>query len=739
LTLKNKFLYIFILFSFMILPSQGIPKVKAYPEKKRPKIGVVLSGGGAKGFAHIALLEKLEELHIPVDYIGGTSMGATVAALYSMGYTISDLKRIARNTEWMSYFSNEVQRRDRGVAIKDLKDRYPLSLSLGMNGISLPTGLVNGHHISSFLSRLTWGAHDIKDFRKMPIPFLCVATDMETGKARVFKDGSLKEALRASMAIPSIFDPVEIDGHIYQDGGIVNNFPVKELKNVGADIVIGVDVGAPLYKKEQLNSIARILEQTTSFLGERKTVEQRKICDILILPDMSRYDSTSFEHTDDIIHEGEKAVLTRLKDLKSLSEKLRKYGSTERLSIVVPDRKKSISIDEIRFHGLSKKSLKVVRKTFPLKRGEIVTVDKIDRAINYVYGSGAFEKISYSINNEKSRTILNLYFSEKPQTSLSLGFTFDNETMGAILLNYTVNNIGLQNSLISLNARVGEFSKLEGTYFLYTPFKPGIGIGLKGKTYNIKIYMYEDGKKTESYDMKFYSGSTFVGAIISNSVFFTTGIEQEFYYFNSDIGGDPDYKFDTMKYFADLKIDTLDDCYYPTGGIFFEGRFEYVRPDISFYDGDRYYSNFKRYVSNMRVAIPLPGPLTFIAGASFSLCEIENVPPPYWYSMGGYQHYEVWGFPLYGYNYMEVVGQHGFVYSTSLQWRVFRDFYLLFRWNQGKISNDYRKLFEEKENFYGGYGVTVGYKTFFGPLEGSIFKKYGSSDYTYHINLGIQY
>ncbi len=712
------------------------------PVKKRPRIGVVLSGGGAKGFAHIALLEKLEQLKIPVDYIAGTSMGATVAALYSMGYSVEDLKRIARDTDWMSYFSNDVERRNRGFAVKDVEDKYPLSLRIGMDGISFPRGLVNGHRISAFLSRLTWGAHGIKDFSKLPIPFLCVATDMETGKAKVFTKGDLKEALRASMAIPSLFDPVEIDGRIYEDGGIVNNFPVKELKEMGADIIIGVDVGAPLYDRSELDSIPKILEQTTSFLGQRRTEEQRRLCDILVLPDMKRFDSTSFESTDKIIFEGERAVSHKLEELMDLSLKMRKYRFPERRSIVVPDRDKYIRVDRINFYGLRRSTYRVIRETFPVKKGQLVDVKKIEDAINYSYGSGFFEKISYRVDEERDDSVLSLNFRERPKTSLHFGLMYDNDTQSAILLNLSVNDLGLQNSSIWINARVGEFSKLEGTYFLYTPFNPGIGIGVNGKGYNMEIYNYSNGKKTESYSMGYCSGNVFLGAVISNTVFFTAGVEQELYSYDPVITSSLDagnYRFDTMKFFANLKIDTLDDYYYPSGGVYIEGRLEYVRPDISYSGGDEYYSNFKRYVLNSRFAVPLPGPLTLITTAGGSMCEIENVPPPYWFTMGGYQRYENWIFPLYGYEFMEEKGQHGFVYSVSLQWEVLKNFYLSLRWNQGKTADNYRDLLDVNENMSSGYGVTAGYKSLFGPLEVSLFRKFRESDYTFHINLGIEY
>ena len=267
---KIQILLLSIILTFCTI---SVYSIENQPENKtgRPRIGLVLSGGGAKGFAHVAVLRILEKLEIPIDYIGGTSMGATVAALYSMGYSVDELEKIANETDWNSFLNNNIPRSKLDSFNKQLYDKYPIRLGITEKFKPAPTGLVNGHKIGLFLSRLTREAHNTHDFSKLPIPFICIATDIETGKGKIMRKGFLAESLRATMAIPSLFEPVEIDGRLYLDGGIVNNLPAKEVRDMGVDILIGIDVGAPLYKKEELDSLPRIMEQSISFLGDRKT------------------------------------------------------------------------------------------------------------------------------------------------------------------------------------------------------------------------------------------------------------------------------------------------------------------------------------------------------------------------------------------------------------------------------------------------------------------------------------
>lgn len=237
---------------------------------RRPKIGLVLSGGGAKGFAHIGVLKVLEELNMPIDYISGTSMGSIIGAFYAMGYSATDIEKLVLNQDWEELLSDKVSRKYIHVKDKVNLDRYVVSFPIKPKGIRIPAGIVQGQNIINLFEQSTIEFHNQTDFRKFPIPFVCIATDLETGDAVVLDKGNISQALRASMAIPTVFTPVEIDGKLLADGGMINNFPVEEVIKMGADIVIGVDVQTGPRDKSELNSIEDIINQAVSLMAKKE-------------------------------------------------------------------------------------------------------------------------------------------------------------------------------------------------------------------------------------------------------------------------------------------------------------------------------------------------------------------------------------------------------------------------------------------------------------------------------------
>ena len=225
----------------------------------KPKIGLVLSGGGAKGLAHIGILKSLEEAGITPDYITGTSMGSIMGGLYAIGYSADEIKQIVLEADWDQLLSNKSSLDEVVFEEKDYYNRYINELNFSGFKLELPKGLIEGQKLSNLLSKLTRPVHNIEDFSQLPIPYACVAVDIETGLSVVLNKGSLARSMRASMAIPSVFTPVEIDDKLLVDGGIVRNFPVEENLEMGADYIIGVFVGNQPLKKEEIKLHVRLL------------------------------------------------------------------------------------------------------------------------------------------------------------------------------------------------------------------------------------------------------------------------------------------------------------------------------------------------------------------------------------------------------------------------------------------------------------------------------------------------
>ena len=264
---------------FLLCCLLGNVNVQARPVRK--KVGLVLGGGGAKGAAEVGVLKVLEEADIPIDYIVGTSIGGIVGGLYSIGYDAADIDSLFRNQNWLFLLSDQAKRESESFLSKDEKERYMIHLPLSRERkVSLPTGYLKGQNILNLFSKLTVGYHHVDDFSTLPIPYRCVAVDLVDGKEVVLSSGSLPMAMRATMSIPGVFAPVEWNGMMLVDGGALNNLPVDVVRDMGADVVICVDLSTGWKKKEDLKSASSVVDQLIGIMGQTKyrknKVEDRK-------------------------------------------------------------------------------------------------------------------------------------------------------------------------------------------------------------------------------------------------------------------------------------------------------------------------------------------------------------------------------------------------------------------------------------------------------------------------------
>src|SRR5438477_1049 len=288
----------------MLLVACALPLCGA----RAQRVGVALSGGAARGLAHIGVLKVLEEAGVPVDVITGTSMGSVVGGLYAVGYTAAQLDTIVRTEDWYRLLTDPVDRRDLAVDRKFTEDHYLLTLPIQRGGIKLPKSVVTGQRVSQLLTRLTWSAHAIRDFRALPIPFAAVATDLETSRAVVLDHGFLPDAIRASMALPSVFSPVDLGDTAVIDGGVVRNLPAQDARALGADVLICSDVTDPLEPRDSIVSLVDVLVQSVSFRVWDSEAVQRSKCDVLILPDVRAFSTFGFARAREVIARGEAAA-----------------------------------------------------------------------------------------------------------------------------------------------------------------------------------------------------------------------------------------------------------------------------------------------------------------------------------------------------------------------------------------------------------------------------------------------
>lgn len=402
--------------------------------QERPKIGLVLSGGGAKGMAHIGVLKELESLGIKPDYITGTSMGSIVGGLYAAGYTATEIEKIALAIDWDALLSNQVNLDKILYEEKQYYQRYIIELGISGFSIELPKGLIEGQKLSELLSYLTRHVQDINDFDDLPIPFACVGTDIVTGEPVVMREGSLATALRASMAIPSVFTPVKRDGHFMVDGGLVRNFPVEECLAMGADIIIGVFVSDDLLPEDELKSAVDVLTQSAFVMSVFDSRKQKEKCDLLIEPVMAPYSTYSFDGTPAIIKRGEEAGEKNRGELKALADSL---GFTPGIQTIRPSLEDSVAISDIYVSNNKVIPDDFIIGRLRLSEKRMISFSEIEQRIEALYGTRYFNKISYSLGPNGDSSILLIDTDEATPRKLKLGLHFDSENGAGLNINLT--------------------------------------------------------------------------------------------------------------------------------------------------------------------------------------------------------------------------------------------------------------------------------------------------------------
>ena len=529
-----KRILVFLLVLFIILDVQG----------QRKKVGLVLSGGGAKGVAHIGVLKVLEEAGIPIDYIAGTSMGSLVGALYAIGYDAHTMDSLVRRQNWTFLLSEKVYSYKQPFSEKEETEKYLVSVPIKNNReIKIPSGFISGQNIYNLFSDLTIGYHDSLDFNKLPIPFACVASNLVDGKEVVQDRGVLPLAMRASMAIPGAFAPVRKNGMVLVDGGISNNFPVDIAKAMGADIIIGVDVQAELKDASGLESVMGILDQMTSFLGIQKYEENKKMVNIYIKPDVTPYSAASFSSSaiDTLIMRGEDVARSQWDELMQLKKELGLAESFQpkKVSEDVIIENDTIMVEHVHLSGIDERDKKWLRKKIQIKDYSRITLSDLHEAIAELYGIGAFSSVSYKLSGGPVYD-LELILKQKPMSSLNLGFRFDSEEMAAILLNTTLTHKDLRGSRLSLTGRLSMNPYVKLNYSLGNTFLRRFELEYMFKYNNLDIY--NKGKKTDNVDYGVHRVNLGGSDIYFRNFKLQLGVRYEYYNYESFLVSDKDHK-----------------------------------------------------------------------------------------------------------------------------------------------------------------------------------------------------
>lgn len=547
---------------------------------ERPKVGLVLSGGGAKGAAHVGVLKILEEHHIPVDYIAGTSIGAYVAGMYSLGYSASEVEAIMMGVDWDSGYSDTIPRNVLSYRDKQLRDRYNIPLNIGYTEgeVRAPSGLLRGQTMSQLLRQSTDLVQQFGDFDTLAIPYRAVATDLETSLPVVINHGSLVKAMQASATVPGALQPTQIDGKLLVDGGIANNMPVDVVKAMGADIIIAVDIGSPLVKKDKLDSTIAVLDQLSNFLTNASTEKQKQLLtdkDVLIRPAIDALSTTDFTIMPLALTLGKEAANGQLDKLQNMSvsaEEYAAYVEAKKAKGKLLIANVAHPIKEIVFDNQSKVSLNLLKETLNLEAGQAVTKDELNDALKRIYALNKFERVDAEFVEGEEGRVLTVTTRAKSwgPNYFQLGFNweddFSSDSAISFDMAYTMTDLTFNGGEWRNEVKLG-FEKLFATEF-YQPLDRDQEFYSRAR-YQFDVHnwdLYDNNNRVFVFDKKTHTIELGIGYNYVLQGVIEFGLVGEKGVIVNDAWLLKDFDFNSYGAYLRVGYDSLDSISFPTSG-----------------------------------------------------------------------------------------------------------------------------------------------------------------------------
>lgn len=547
---------------------------------ERLKIGVVLSGGGAKGAAHVGVLKILEEHNIPVDYIAGTSIGAYVAGMYSLGYSASEVEAIMMGVNWDSGYSDTIPRNILSYRDKQLRDRYNIPLNIGYNEgqVRAPSGLLRGQTMSQLLRQSTDLVQQFGHFDDLAIPYRAVATDLETSLPVVISHGSMVKAMQASATVPGALQPAQIEGKLLVDGGIANNMPVDVVKAMGADIIIAVDIGSPLVKKDKLDSTIAVLDQLSNFLTNASTAKQKELLtdkDVLIRPAIDALSTTDFTIMPLALTLGKEAANGQLYKLSSMSVSPEEYAvyveaKKAKGKLLMADVRHPIN--EIVFENQSKVSLNLLTETLNIKPGQAVSKDELNEALKRIYSLNKFERVDAEFVEGEDGRILTVTTKAKSwgPNYFQLGFNweddFNSESAISFDMAYTMTDLTFNGGEWRNEVKLG-IEKLFATEF-YQPLDRDQQFFSRARyQYDTRDWdLYDNNSRILTFDKKTHTIELGIGYNYTLQGMIELGLVAEKGSIVNDVWLTQDLDFSSYGAYFRFGYDSLDSISFPTSG-----------------------------------------------------------------------------------------------------------------------------------------------------------------------------
>jgi NTE family protein len=594
------------------------------------RVGIVLSGGGARGMAHIGVLQEFEKEGIPIAAVSGTSMGAVIGGLFASGYSGEQLEKIVTDTDWQTIFNDQLSRSELTIEDKERNYRYIRTFPLQNGKIQLPSGLIVGQKLMAKLAYLSWPSIGTKDFSDLPVPFVCVATDLETGEAVTLQSGQLHEALRASMSIPSVFVPQELDGRLLVDGMVSRNLPAADIQIYHPDIVIGVDVSAPLYEKKELNQIFRIIDQSISFRSKESTENQKKLCNVVISPSLDQFAAFDFEEAPRLIEEGRIAARRMMPKIKSLLKNKIKFAKK---TVIEPVYKQKVRVNQLRVEGLKRVSKEMVLNELNLVIPGEVNADILEEAVYKVYRTGFFDMVTFSMEPASDNSFsMVLKVVERSKDTIGFSLHYDTDAHASVLINTTLTNFALKTTKSFIDVILSDEPEINAQHFVYSGIRRNQGLYLNAHASDQEPYIYNNnGSRLGQIDYSNIYLEALFASKLSHDVFAAIGYRIEHASTEAKVQSPliVNEKNTHNSLVGRIILDTLDRTYYPNRGY----RFELESLNIFQNHGEK-----KEFSRNYMVATayqPLSHGFTLNYGFKMGLLEGYTRPVTHIFYLGG--------------------------------------------------------------------------------------------------------
>lgn len=752
-------------------------KIRAY----RPTVALVLSGGGAKGAAHVGAIQYVEELGIPVDMVVGTSIGGLVGGLYSLGYPIEEIGRMMSEMDWEWVLSDDLARDQISYADMKYKEKYLLSIpfyyekdyynmklaeeyrfedlnryegfDIGADNVqgvamlkrnllgSLPSGYVYGQNVSNLISSLTVGYQDSLDFMEFPIPFACVATDMVSGKAKIWHEGKINDAMRSTMSIPGMFAPVRIDGMVLVDGGLRDNYPTALAKDLGADIIIGVDLSQKPKSYTQVNNVADIIAQGVDMLMRDSYEVNVHIPDVKIKPEIPEYNLMSFNKTaiDTIMVRGYRAARQQDSLLRIVAARTAGRYSTLKKPKAFDFHADTLTIADVDIKGVLPKEKTLIKEKLHLKSGDRISREDLDAIVAQIYGTQAYDYVTYELLGDAEPFKLVFKCRKGPVHQFGLGVRADTEEIVSVLLNLGLNTHKLYGHAFDFTGKISANPYFNVKWSYDGPELPTVNVAASLRWTDLNTLNLWEHKLGFSFlharQEVYLSNMTWrkfdFNAGIRNEVFNIKNIKSQ------DILGDYDFSQlnnDFVSLFAIGRTDTFDDGYFPTKGLKAHASYSWT-----FAGFPKKISNFHTIAAGIKGVVPLGESFAFIPYANVRFLLGYDVPVAYFNAVGGSLagRYVDQQMPFIGVTNLWAMKNLLTIVGMDFRFRLFKNNYMTAIVNYARDCDHFNHYLQGLGYF--GAGLEYAYDTIFGPIKANVHWSNMTRGVGFYISAGYNF